>query len=52
MFNEKVAKEKVSVIVNKDNNSIMLIGKKHGCRVIEKSVSWLIGRSSLSIPQF
>lgn len=28
IFNEKVLKEKVSIIANKDNNSIMLVGKK------------------------
>ncbi|NQY22199.1 MAG: hypothetical protein HRT40_13015, partial [Campylobacteraceae bacterium] len=28
VFNEKVLKEKVSIIANKDNNSIMIVGKK------------------------
>lgn len=35
MYNEKIEKEKVSVLLSKDNNSIMLVGKK-------KNVNYLI----------
>ncbi len=36
LFNDKVESEKVSVIENKDNNSIVLVGKKENIRYLGK----------------
>ncbi len=47
MFNEKVEKEKVSIIENKNNNSIMLIGKQENVLLLEKYVNELDKEDSL-----
>ena len=38
LFNEKIETEKVGVIENKDNNSIVLIGKKENISYLEKYI--------------
>jgi general secretion pathway protein D len=36
VFNEKIEKEKVSILVNKDTNSIMFVGKKKNVEFLKK----------------
>ena len=38
LYNDKIETEKVSVVDNKDNNSIVLIGKKENIRYLEKYI--------------
>ncbi len=47
VFNQNVEKEKVSVLVNKDTNSVMLIGKKQNVEFLEKELKRVDAQSSL-----
>lgn len=47
IFNEKVAQEKVSIIENKNNNSIMIIGNQKNVEFLEKYVNELDKEDSL-----
>ena len=47
IYNEKVEKEKVTALLNKDTNSIMLVGKRKNVRYLEKYLQKLDKKGSL-----
>jgi len=47
LYNEKIAKEKVSVLLSKENNSIMLIGKQSNVNYLSKYIKNLDKQGSL-----
>lgn len=47
VFNQNIEKEKVSVLVNKDTNSVMLIGKQQNVAFLEKELKRVDAQSSL-----
>ena len=47
VFNEKIIKEKVSIIANKDNNSIMIVGKKSNVMFLKSRLEYSDKNDSL-----
>ena len=47
VFNEKIEKEKVSILSNKDTNSIMMIGKEQNVKFLESELKRIDSQNSL-----
>ncbi len=47
IFNEKIEKEKVAILLNKDTNSIMLVGKKKNVNFLKKYLLDIESKGSL-----